>query len=183
MQTYIQRFNPFLLHTLLPSLPLCLNLLLHWIQHFYILKPNHHYKFSSHDQTNAVCFILPHCVMHSLLSCLLSSALAVLLFWVNTTHPPDHHSFRYLKSCHIIDFLSPSVTRISQDIMHGYKPCILFLSLWDELSLMIELEQVPWTLPMHNVLLFLMPLLLLHLHQSSVPNFITCLRIPTYRAN
>jgi len=48
--------------------------------------------------------------------------------------------------------------------------CILFLSLWEKLPLMLALEPVPWTAPRYNELLLLMLLLLLYLHQSNLQN-------------
>jgi len=80
-----------------------------------------------------------------------------------TPHPPDHHSFCTLLSCHIFHFHSPGFTRISQD--SGYRPCMLSLSLWEKLPMMSALKPVPWTLPMHNV-----PLLLMLFCSSSCTN-------------
>jgi len=101
--------------------------------------------------------------MHSMSSRLFSVAQAILL---NTTHLPDHHSFRSLQFCQILLFHNQSFTCISQDSLD--KPCILFLSILGKLPLMLALEPVAWTLHRHNVLLLLILLLLLYLHQSSI---------------
>jgi len=89
--------------------------------------------------------------------------------------PHIHHALRSLQSCHILHFPSSSFTRISQVTLD--KACIHFRSLSERLPLMLALEPVPWTLPRHNALLFLMLL------QSSHPNYRTCVRIPTYQTN
>jgi len=50
----------FFTHSSLVFLPVSLSLTPLTTKLFYVLKHNHHYSFSPHDQTTAICFVLPH---------------------------------------------------------------------------------------------------------------------------